>query len=216
MISESQRLRKLRSEAILEQEGVPFIDHLPVVEDERTAEFRTLEEVAWRAMALNIVSVKGEGLDQTRVLEIVEQYGLELVLTPKEKEFILNDVPSEHDRIQFSWRYEAYWVLLWALGYVEALGRPDEVCDVPRAVSVMVGRDAEEFIRDAKLRRADVILDAVDLIYRYHWACRDASLNGRIAPAELNPSVVVERHHALNWLVGYGDNAEWDDVTTDT
>ena len=216
MISESQRQRKKRSEAILRQEGVPFIDHLPVVEDERTAEFRSLEGVAWRAMALNLVAVKGEGLDQKRVLEIVEQYSLRSAFTPKEKEFIFNDYPSEQDRIQFSWRYEAYWILLWALNYIEDLGRPDEVCDVPRAVSVMVDRDADEFIRDAKLRRLEEILDATDLIYRYHWACRDASLNGRTSPARLNPSVVLERHHALNWLVGYGDNADWDDVTTDT
>jgi|SRR5688572_22420261 len=216
MISESQRQRKKRSEEILRQEGVPFIDHLPVVEDERTVEFRSLEEVAWRAMALNLVAVKGEGLDQKRVLQIVEQYSLRSAFTPKEKEFIFNDYPSEQDRIQFSWRYEAYWILLWALNYIEDLGRPDEVCDVPRAVSVMVDRDADEFIRDAKLRRLEEILDATDLIYRYHWACRDASLNGRTSPARLNPSVVLERHHALNWLVGYGDNADWDDVTTDT
>ena len=29
------------------------------------------------------------------------------------------------------------------------------------------------------------------------------------------PSVVYERHYALNWLIGYCDQS-WDEVTTDT
>lgn len=40
-------------------------------------------------------------------------------------------------------------------------------------------------------------------------------MNGRDAPAGLEKGVVKERHYALNWLVGYMDQA-WDDVTTDT
>ena len=216
MVSPISLERKRRSEAILQIEGVPFIAHLPVIEDEETTQIRPLEEVAWRAMALNVVAVRGEGLEQGRVLEIIEQYNLEPALTPKEREFILNDEPSEHDRVQFVWRYECYWVLLWALSYVEELGRPDQICDVPRAVRVMVDRTAEEFIRGGKLRGASEILDATDLIYRYGWACVDARLMGRPAPAGLDAGVVMERHHALNWLVGYADNAEWDEVSTDT
>ena len=181
MVSNISLERKRRSEAILKKEGVPFVAHLPVVEDEETAQIRSLEEVAWRAMALNIVAVKGEGLEQDRTLEIVEEYKLEHAFTPKEREFIFNDEPSEHDRIQFAWRYEGYWVLLWALNYIEELSRPDQICDVPRAVRIMVDRTAGQFIAEAKLRSASDILDAVDLIYRYDWACVDARLNGRPA-----------------------------------
>ena len=207
--------RKQRSIAILKNEGVPYIEHLPYIEDEESAQLRLPEEVAWRAMALNLVSVKGEGLGQPRVLEIVEDYNLEPAFSPAEREFIFNPSPSERDRIQFSWRYEAYWTLLWALGYVPDLERPDHVCDVQKAVKIMVDRTSDEFVKDAKLRTPTEILDATDLYYRYHWACRDASLNGQAIPADLNSSVVVERHYALNWLVRYL-NAEWDDVTTDT
>lgn len=32
--------------------------------------------------------------------------------------FINNPEPSQFDKTQFIWRYEAAWVLLWALGYV--------------------------------------------------------------------------------------------------
>jgi len=217
MVSNSALERKQRSESILQIEGVPFITHLPVIEGEEMAQMRSLEEVAWRAMALNIVAVKGEGLEQERVLEIIRQYKLEHACTPKEREFIFNDEPSKHDRIQFTWRYECYWVLFWALSYIEELGRPDQICDVPRAVRVVIDRPtAEQFIADAKLRNVSEILDMADLIYRYDWACVDARLNERLAPAGLDCGVVMERHHALNWLVGYADSAEWDDVSIDT
>jgi hypothetical protein len=216
MVSNNSLERKKRSEAILQKEGVPFIEHLPVVEDEATAQIRSLDEIAWRAMALCIVAVKGEGLEQERVLEIIEQYKLEHAFTPKEREFIYNDSASEQDRVQFSWQYECYWVLLWALNYVEELSRPDQICDVPQSVQTMINRTAEEFIQEANLRDKSEILDAADLIYRYDWACVDARVNGRIIPQWLECGVVLERHRTLNWLVGYNENANWDDVTTDT
>ncbi len=205
--------RKQKSEEILQKENVPFIAHLPIIEDEETAQ---IDEISHRAMALNIVAVKGEGLEQARVLKIIEQYNLSNAFSPKEQEFIQNENPSQQQLVNFTWRYESYWVLLWALSYIEELSRPDQICDVPRAVQIMVDRTAQEFIKNAKLRSSSEILDAADLIYRYDWACVDARINGTLAPAKLDASVVYERHYALNWLIGYPENAGWDDVSTDT
>ena len=79
----------------------------------------------------------------------------------------------------------------------------------------MKEKHKEQFISSAKLRTPSEILDQADLIYRYHWAVVDARVNGKEPPAKLDPSVVMERHYALNWLIGYM-NQEWDDVSTDT
>jgi len=216
MASSKALERKFRSEEICKFEGVSVNPHLPLVEDESEIKLRTNEEVAWRAMALGIVSVKGEGLEQSRVLEIVEQYNLQNAFTPHEKDFIYNQNPSESDCAKFSWRYESYWVLLWALSYIKELGRPDQICDVPTAVRIMIDSvNANTFIENARLRNIDEILDATDLIYRYHWACVDARLKGQTTPARLDAGVVYERHYALNWLVGYLEQ-EWDEISTDT
>lgn len=69
--------------------------------------------------------------------------------------------------------------------------------------------------KKARLRPQADILDACDLIYRYHWAVVDARLKNAPAPAGLDSGVVYERHYALNWLVGYMDQ-DWDDISTDT
>lgn len=207
--------RKKRSETLLEAEGVPLNRSLPVIETEKEAKRRTKDEIAYRALALLVVAVKGEGLEQAIVEKIVQDYGLDLHLTPKERIFIRNAAPSHRDRVQFSWRYEAAWTLLWALGYVEKLDKPTGICDVPRAVKFMQERDAKQFIAEAKLRAMPEILDQADRIYRYHWAVVDARINGQKAPAGLEPGVTLERHYALNWLIGYMDQ-EWDDISTDT
>jgi hypothetical protein len=207
--------RKERSVVQLKQKGVPTIQHLPVIEDSKSAKERLKEEIARRAIALCLVAVKGEGRDQAIVEKLIKQYSAQSYFTPKEKEFIGNSSPKQQDRIQFSWRYEAYWVMLWALGYVETLDYPGKVCDVPKAVKFLQDNSTENFIAKAKPRKLSEILDQADLIYRYNWAVVNARLKQQPAPAGMDGGVVLERHHALNWLIGYM-NQEWDDVTTDT
>ena len=127
---------------------------------------------------------------------------------------MLDNSPSQQDRIQFTWRYEAAWTLLWALGFVAELGKPVEVCDVKFAVGTMIETTTSQFIENSELRPIADILDQADLIYRYHWAVRNARIKGQQTPAALDPGVTEERHYALNWLVGTAQ--AWDHVTTDT
>jgi hypothetical protein len=214
-VSDEAQARKDRSIAILKTEKVPFIEHLPLIETEAESTRRTTEQVATRAMALCIVAVKGEGLEQEIINKLIEEYKLASVFTPKEKEFINNPNPTQHDRVQFAWRYECYWVMLWALGYIDKLERPDKICDVKLAISFLRENGRDGFLKGANLRSQSEILDATDLIYRYHWAVVDARVNNRDAPAGLDGGIVMERHYALNWLMGYMDQ-EWDDISTDT
>lgn len=207
--------RKQRSIATLKSEKVKFIEHLPVIETEAESKRRTTEEVAQRAIALAIVAVKGEGIEQSIIDKLVKDYNAESLFTPLEEAFISNPNPSLQERTQFSWRYEGYWVMLWALGYVNTLKRPDSICDVQKAIAFLRNYGSKEFIKKARLRSQQEILDAADLIYRYHWAVTDARINDKDKHAGLDPGVVLERHYALNWLIGYMGQ-EWDDISTDT
>ncbi len=214
-VADEAQARKDRSIAKLKAEKVPYIEHLPLIETDAESTRRTTEQVATRAMALCIVALKGEGLEQEIIDTLIVEYKLASEFTPKEKEFINNPNPTQHDRVQFAWRYECYWVMLWALGYVDTLERPDKICDVQLAVSFLRENGRDGFLKQASLRSQGEILDAVDLIYRYHWAIIDARIDDRDAPAGLDGGVVMERHYALNWLMGYMDQ-EWDDISTDT
>ena len=213
--SKEQIERKSKSENILKKENGPYITHLPVIESESESKIRSKEEVAIRALSLLVVALKGEGLEQEIIDKIVKDYYLKESFTPEENAFLWGAKNSKQDYINAVWRYESAWVLLWSLGFVDKLARPEDICDVPKAVTIMKEKTKEQFISSAKLRTANEILDQADLIYRYHWAVVDARVNGKEPPANLDPSVVMERHYALNWLIGYM-NQEWDDVSTDT
>jgi len=207
--------RKERSVERIKKEGVPTIEHLPVIEDSTEAKKRTTEEIARRTIAIVFAAVTGEGLDQATVESLVKKYGAEKFFSPEEIAFIKVASPTQPHRIKFSWRYECAWVLLWSLGYVDTLTKPEGTCDVPKLVTILRDRDTAQFIKDAKLRPFNQILDQSDLIYRYHWATTNARIKNQPAPAKLEGGVVQERHYVLNWLIGYMDE-EWDDISTDT
>ena len=79
----------------------------------------------------------------------------------------------------------------------------------------MSKRKLSKFIENAKLRDQEEIFDQADLIYRYHWAVRNNNLKGIETPGNLDKSVIMERHHALNWLIDL-NKTDWDDIVTDT
>jgi hypothetical protein len=213
--SKEQLERKARSIAILKKEEIPYIDHLPVIERECEINARSKEEVALRALCLLVVGLKGEELEQKIIDKIVKDKDLKESFTDKEKAFLWGSQNTKQDYVNATWCYEAAWVLLWALGFVDDLGRPEDMCDVPMAVTIMKDLEQAQFISSAKLRPVSKMLDQADLIYRYHWAVVNARVNGIEPPTNLDASVVLERHHALNWLTSYMDQ-DWDDVSTDT
>jgi len=212
MAGEASR-RKARSEAIIGPAGILINPALPPIETEAEARIRSVEEVSYRMIALLVVATKGQGNDLYK--EIVEDYGLLPHFTPKETAFILDPAPSERTCYLSVWRYEAAYVLLWALGYIDELGVPNDLCDVEMVFSSMLRRSSAGFMADAVLRTPGQILDEADLIYRYHWAVVHARINEEDDPPGLNTDVVEERHYALNWLIGY-NGQEWDDISTDT
>ena len=207
--------RKNKSISILKREKVPFINHLPIIETEEEITLRTTEEICNRAICLALIAAKGEGLEDDIFKAKASEYRVEKHFSPEEKAFIEMKQYDDKLRAKFTWRYESLWVLLWSLGYINSLDKPDKICDVQFAVSTIVNSERNGFISDAKVRSKNEILDQTDLYFRYHWATTEARLHNQEMTSGLDGGVVYERHYALNWLINY-DNEEWDDVSTNT
>jgi hypothetical protein len=207
--------RKQKTNEFLKALMVPTLEDLPLCEDFTNAQFRPAKEIAERCFVLAVIHFVAHG--EVSAEEAREYLADDLWnrASPSEKEFLMNEKPSKQDIIDFSWRIEGLYVLLWSLGKFDELGLPIEMCDMGHIEDPpdFTG-EPEEWIAKATLRNTEEILDQVDLIYRIHWATRDAELNGDKTPGNFDPGIVFERHHALNWLVMTED--EWDDVTTDT
>jgi Domain of unknown function (DUF4272) len=207
--------RKKRSEEMLKAQGIPINPSLPPIESEEETVPRSAQDIAKRVVGLCAVALRGEGLKQQEIIDLLKGKDVWAFVTPEEKKFLLKKRPARQEMINFKWRYESLWVLLWALRRVEDLGAPISICNVERAVRMVLEIPSEDFIRRAKSRPISELLDEADLIYRYDWAVVDARLKGEEAPGNLDPGVVYERHYALNWLIGYMGQV-WDDVATDT
>ena len=221
--------RKEKSIALLKARGIPFLEHLPLIEAEDEVNPRSAEEIARRAIACLLAiqvacdaskDMSEADLDESRkfIWSVAEKFGVDNEFTPREKAFF-DGAPDMQSITDMTWKYEAYWPLIWALGLIETLDYPSDICDCDIAIrAVSKCSDFDDFMRHVNLRGTAEILDEADLIYRYHWACVDARINGRDAPAGLHPGVVRERHSGLNWLIGKGVDYydDWDMVDTST
>lgn len=220
----SPQERRAASLARLRAEGIPYIESLPVIETAQNVKLRETTEIARRAIAcLLMIQVafeiqNGSYSEEIRAwaVENLEAYDVLSAITPKESK-VLENQAGDQDLVDMIWTYEAYWVLTWALGLIEKLDFPSQICDCARAIElVRQTSDLEDFLSRCQPRSVEEILDQDDLVYRYHWACVDARLKGEEPPAALIESIVVERRRGLDWLLGLETAQDWDQVQMHT
>ncbi|MCD8270318.1 MAG: DUF4272 domain-containing protein [Parabacteroides sp.] len=218
--------RRLRSIAQLKAKNIPYLEHLLSAALESEAKLRSREEKVKRAAALFTVAVYSEVMlsensSRENALSYFNKmdqlYGVRSYITPKEAEYINNPEPEKQECIQFVWRYECCGVLLWAADVVDDLSYPSEIIDVPVLAAIFwQHKGIKDLLSKGFARSEAEILDTADITLRYDWACVDARIHGKEAPASLDSGIVVERHYAFNWIIGANEGANWDDVLTTT
>ena len=208
-------LRRTKSIAFLQAHSIPLTENLPVLRDSASFKPRSKEEILDRSFALAAVALKGEGLEKEHLDKFVKKFGVDMLLTPEESVFFRNATPTASESSKFSWRYESLYVFFWSLGLVDNLPIPRAAMDIGPVIALMRDKSRTELLALCKPRSSDEILDQADLAYRYHWALIEVRENPKARPTQLNSDVVMEWHHALNWLIRYMDD-EWDNVSTDT
>ncbi|TRZ38157.1 DUF4272 domain-containing protein [Niallia circulans] len=211
----SQKLRKTRSEQELIRINVPVNEHLPYVEAEPDVLIRSKVEIINRIIPLTITAAKALEAPDEYLAEAVEDYQANKLFTNEERQFMESEITNEQAKINFSWKLESIWVLLWSVGLVPELNSPDKTCDVDLLLDVVLNSSRDDLLNKATVKEKSIILDELDFIYRAHWAVRNAQLHGTDIPAALDEGVVYERHYAFNWLVHYMDQ-EWEEISTDT
>lgn len=224
--TEADLARQERSMARLKAEDIPYLPHLRSEVNEQEAHIKSREEIVQRAVALFAVAVYSEVMlsenpDRDEALGYVgkldEIYGAGQWLTPKESAYLANPSPDQHECIQFVWRYECCGALLWAAGITDDLPYPSEICDVPIIAQLFWQQKSIADLLSKGYARPDAeLLDAADLTLRYDWACVDARIHGKEAPAKLDGGIVMERHYALNWVIGANGGAPWDEIQPTT
>ncbi len=202
-------------------------------QDEIADQIRSADAVARRCIVLHGVLAAGHGVPRDQIVTWLRAEGLWDAVSPDESAFLLSKSPTRQQRINATWRAEALFPLLWSLSLIPDLPSPQQICDVQLIQHVLppLFEPVAELISSARLRSDSEIHAANEEIYQIHWRIRDAQLRGQPTPPGKLPrmphddceppvesyhsGVVQERHHALNWLIGYCGQ-DWDDIATDT
>ena len=214
--------RRLTSNGIIESQGITCYENLPMIEDSSEIQLKDEDIICKRAIACLISTQLACDLDRDKGYEetvefakkLLDKYEVEDSLLDIEKKLFSGNY-TKQDVIDVTWTYEVYWCLVWALGLIDKLKFPGELCDVEEAIKlVAVCEDYDSFKEKCKIRDIEEILDAIDLYYRYHWACVEKTINSEACIGKLNPEVVIERRRGLEWLVH--EEEDWNDITLDT
>jgi hypothetical protein len=179
---------------------------------------RAPEEVARRALAVFSVVCLALGEPKDEIVEFLQENDLYDALAPSERRFIETPSPTEEQIIDASWLSERLVALCWALRLIEELPRPDEKCDpdaFPDILPPFAEVEVADFIDDAVLRPDAELIEMADKVLYHHWEARHEKLTGTPPRTPVDIEIIQERHHALNWVIGY-ESAAWDDVMTDT
>jgi len=210
--------RKARTEERLQALGISINPHLPAIESIDQARFRSPQEVARRAVLLLAVAALAFGKEGDPLVEWLHREGLMQHASKQEREFFEDPERFEELGQQLSWRVEALMVLAWALCLLDDLGLPEEQCSAADLFPHLpaFGESTADFIASAKLRDGEELLDFSDLIYRAHWAARDARIGNGANPGPIDISICMEWHHAINWITCADDEDDWDRVPTST
>jgi hypothetical protein len=186
--------------------------------DSPADEIRDAGSIARRALALFGVVGLALGAPPDDVRGWLKEESLWDDLTPEELAYVSAEDPPERQRINASWRSEALTVLLWALGKVDTLPSPHEQCDTAVFQKVLppyVEITVQDFMASATRRSDAELLDMAEALLQQHWEARDAKSHSRPTSTPIDIEVVQERHHAINWVIGY-EGLSWDEITTDT
>jgi hypothetical protein len=221
---EEARDRRNKSIALLDRYGVKHIDFLPLIETVAKVEIKDEKTIIERFIA-TMCSIQvacslrdNQEVEGTKKFfeQMLTEYGLSLDDVTNKEKTVWDGTNSEQDILDVGWRYEAIYLLFWALGFVDELEFPSDICDVTLMFQLM--KDNPNFAQlaeKARLRSTMELLDMADYIYCLRWASVDAYVNKQPQPANMSFSVLIERHRAINWLT-LKDEADFDTVALDT
>ena len=222
---EEARQRRDATIALLERESIPYLPSLPLIEAEADitpkAPHEILKKFLTTLFTIQLAFDVQAGGDTDKPMALyantLQAYGIEVADLSADEITIWNKTCTEQDITNMVWRYEAIWLLFWAMGFIDTLPYPSDICDVHAMLNIVspVNDSLDVLLSKVYMRTKKELLDMSDYIYCLRWASVDAHINDRPQPAGLNASVLVERHRAINWLT-LADEDDFDNVSLDT
>jgi hypothetical protein len=212
--SRTPQERKRASEEFLKQRGVPINPDLPIYESEAQVRAATPEQVAWRACVVSGLVGRALGASRKATSAYFESQGLFAHASAREAAAVRAWWWNAKEKNERGCQVEGLGELAWVLCLIP---RPDHFQFCPGNLVNFLPRAHEPvrpFVQRAQMRPIGELLDEADLLYRMHWAARDAWLTGQDPPNGLPYYVTEERFRAINWVLE--SDVTWEETDTST
>lgn len=220
-LDEAAMKRIHHSLSVLRYKGIYAPTNIAPPFDDKMYMFQGVEEVSKRAVACMLLGVYSEFLMShqgnamlayAHIEKMVRAYRASPFFTIREIEFLNERKPKQDDIQMYHSYFECAFTLLWILGLTDTLYFPSALCSNHMVMQTILDFESvEKMTEQAQMRTKEELLDALDLVQRYAWACKDAVKLGFQMPAGLLYDVVQLRHRCLTWVIGVQDYG-WDEV----
>jgi len=220
-LSESQMKRIHHSLSVLRYKGIYAPTYIAPPFEENMYLFQEEEQICKRAVACMMLAMytkqlimqQGNAmLAYEKVEQVIRKYHASPYFTISEIEYLNDRQPIAKDIRKYRLYFECAYTLFWALCLFDSLYFPNAFCAAETIMDHICSYDTmETLLQKAKMRKKEEILDALDLIQRYDWACCDAKKLGFQIPGGLLYDVVKMRHQSLSWMVAERE-VSWDEV----
>lgn len=215
--TKTQKTRREKNNDKLNKNNIVFKENLPCLHKDEQVKTKSLDEICKRALASLIViqiacDINNGDYEESKkfFMPILEKFNVLECLNSKEKR-IIDGTYSKQDVIDIDWEYETYWALVWYLGLIDDIADASKICDCQVACSfVMNANSLEEFKNKCNPRNIQELLDMEDLYYRYNWAINEKRVNPNANIGNINPSNVIERRRALEWILS--EKEDWYEI----
>ncbi len=186
--------------------------HLPLLEESNI--LKSKEEILGRVCLLHALVGCSYGFPVDNAKNWLEKEKLVAYLTEKERT-LFSEVSIKDDFVAYRTKVESIWTLCWVLQKVHVFDFRKLCSDslVKLLPDLKTGESVTKFSENIELRKAKSVIANCDLAYCLHWAIVDSHINNKDLKLHVAPYVIIERRHALEWLLSKDD---WDSVTLDT
>lgn len=205
-----QEKAKTRSEHYLEAKGIAVNATLPFIESPDELRPKSAREVARRSLVLGYLIGIGFGQPSLKLKTELLKWNLYGDASPDEQLLLEKSHYEPQEKINATWLTECVQSLAWGLS-MAALDHFRR-CDGDLGPKFPIMHDPAFFIAAARLRPFEEIYLEADLLYRLHWAARNARMFGQAS--SLEEGLIAERRKAVDWMVGVA--SEWDEIPLDT
>lgn len=197
---------------ILKEKSIPFIEHMKAIPFNSCTNLRSKEEIVNRMLAdyaiatCALYSLEGKANIITSVInQMNEKLNIKSALAPEDTNFLnaMSEQKVSKQGLQdATWAFEECAMLMWTLGIIDK-PKSDKECNVGQLDEFFFNiKSYDELLSKCMLKTKEEILEQADLLFRYHWACRETRMQGKQLP-QLNEMIVQEQRRALEWVLNW-------------